>query len=148
MTNSHRAKSKHLHYYLFRGFNYMSKYAQAAVQTVRRNQNKKTPDMRSEWEISMREMFPTQEASRKKGCPKNAFLGLCEEGYVVGIPLGSYNVKAKNRNKNYAIDAAKLVSNGLIDEKMLWIAVAGPRKTSNSQVKIVLALFEAKMLII
>ena len=41
----------------------------------------------------MMEVFPTQESSRKKGCPQSAFLGLCEDGYVKGIPQGRYLIR-------------------------------------------------------
>ena len=30
--------------------------------------------------------FTTREVSRAKGCPRSAFLGLCENGWVKGIP--------------------------------------------------------------
>jgi len=124
----------------------MTKYAQAAIETVRKNQGKASPDMRLEWEKTMMEFFPTQEASRKKGCPKNAFLGLCEDGYIIDIPKGDYGVKKGSLNKGYATKAANLALKGLTNEKELWAIVASADKRPNSQMSIVLALLNANML--
>ncbi|MBP2170231.1 hypothetical protein J2125_003423 [Erwinia toletana] len=124
----------------------MSKYAQAAVVTVRKNQGKQSPDMRQEWEKTMAEYFPTQETSRKKSCPKNAFLGLCEAGLIVGIPAGSYGLKPENVNKRYAVDAVQRATGGITDKNELWKAVAGANKTHNSQMDIVLELLRANLL--
>lgn len=44
---------------------------------------------------------------KKKGCPRNAFLGLYEEGLVKGIPSGNYTRSKKN--KEYAIKAVKIL---------------------------------------
>lgn len=67
----------------------MSKYALAAVETVRKNQGKSSPDMRLEWDKMMMEYYPTKKPSRDKGCPRNAFLGLSEAGLITGIPAGN-----------------------------------------------------------
>lgn len=124
----------------------MSKYAQAAVDTVKRNQKNQSPDMRLEWEKTMVEYFPAQEASRKKGCPKNAFLGLCEAGLIVDIPAGDYGLKQGNVNKGYAVKATALASNGVTHKRELWEAVAGSNKKHNHQIDIVLALMKANLL--
>ena len=102
--------------------------------------------MRQEWEITMVEYFPTQKSSRKKSCPKNAFLGLCEEGLIADIPQGDYGVNPESLNKCYAVKAALLVFEGVIDKKMLWKTVSGDAKTHNSQIDIVLELNKAGLL--
>jgi len=38
-----------------------------------------------------------------KGCPRGAFLELCEAGMIKGIASGKYT--RSKRNKEYAIDA-------------------------------------------
>ncbi|WP_420865668.1 DUF6979 family protein [Dickeya oryzae] len=43
----------------------------------------------------------------KKSCPLSAFLGLCEDGYIKGIPKGKYTKSYKN--KKYAVVAADIV---------------------------------------
>lgn len=125
---------------------FMSKYAQAALDTVTENQGKKSPDMRQAWDKTMAEYFPTQEASRKKGCPKNAFLGLCEEGLIVDIPPGNYGLKSENLNKIYAVKAVGWVFEGVTDKKELWQLSGGAGKRHNSQMDIVLALAKAGLL--
>ncbi len=125
----------------------MSKYAQAAVDTVRRNQGKNSPDMRQEWDKTMVEYFPGKKPSREKGCPRNAFLGLSEEGRIIGIPAGNYGVRKGNVNKRYAIDATRFLQAGGKSEKnQLWAAVTDAKKTQYHQMEIVLALLREGML--
>lgn len=53
-------------------------------------------------------IYFNSESSRKKGCPKNSFLGLCEAGLVKGIKTDSYfKSKKPNVNKKYAITDVK-----------------------------------------
>lgn len=125
----------------------MSKYAQAAIDTVRKNQGKSSLDMRQEWDKTMMEYFPTQKPSRVKGCPRNAFLGLSEEGLIIGIPAGDYGVRKGNVNKQYAVDAVTLLKAGdEPDKKQLWAVVADAKKALNHQMDIVLALLREGML--
>ena len=94
------------------------------------------------------EQFPTQEEARKKGCPKSAFLGLCEDGFVKGVPKGNYT-KGK-LNKAYSVKAAKLLQSKnfeSITSKELWSEVmAGEIKTPNSQMEVVLSLAKNNLL--
>ena len=48
---------------------------------------------------------------------RGAFLGLCEEGLVKGIPAGKYS--ASKDNKQYAVRAAiaKWMSDGVMEER-------------------------------
>jgi hypothetical protein len=62
------------------------------------------------WETAMEKLYPTSAAARKKGCPRGAFLGLCEEGLVKGIPAGHY--KASRDDKAYAVRAVALLTEG------------------------------------
>ena len=49
-------------------------------------------------------MFGEATTAQIKGCPKNAFLGLCEEGLVVDIEKGYYTERStSHKNKDYAI---------------------------------------------
>jgi len=81
---------------------------------------------------------------RDKGCPKGAFLGLCEEGLVRGIPRGLYTQSRKN--KEYAVRAVRLLKEGQYAPKdpfVLWSRVmAGDPKNYNQQMDVVLALWE------
>ena len=66
------------------------------------------------------------ESMQKKPCPKGAFLGLCEDGYVKGVAKGSYT--GSERSKSYAVDAVKLlISNPDLeryDSDSLWKEMA------------------------
>src|ERR1017187_1940719 len=66
------------------------------------------------WENAMQRHYPTSPTARKKGGPRGAFLGLCEEGLVKGIPAGRYT--ASPDNKAYAVSAVAL----LAEEKQSW----------------------------
>ena len=124
----------------------MSKYAQAAVDIAQRCQSAESPDLKYEWDKAMLELYPNQKPARKKSCPKNAFLGLCETGMVTGIDARSYGVSQGNLNKKYAVEAAHLILEGLTNKKALWETVCGGEKTPNSQVDIVLAIHAAGLL--
>lgn len=48
------------------------------------------------YEKAVEEVFPNSKSSQEKSCPKNAFLGLCEEGLVKGITKRElYKVRKK-----------------------------------------------------
>jgi hypothetical protein len=94
------------------------------------------------WESAVEKLYPTSATARKKISPRGAFLGLCEEGLVKGIPAGLY--KASKDNKAYAVRAVALLTEGTQhwSTTALWQAVTGgAEKTHNSQMDIVLALW-------
>ena len=100
------------------------------------------------WQSAMERVYPTSVSAQKKGCPRGAFLGLCEEGLVKGIPAGNYTVSKDN--KAYAVRAAELLIEGKqkwsISE--LWRAVADdPERAHNSQMDIVLALWKNGLIV-
>ena len=43
-----------------------------------------------------KEVFMDSKSSQEKGCPKSAFLGLCEEGFIKEISKGKYTSSVKN----------------------------------------------------
>ncbi len=122
----------------------MNKYGYSAVKAARMMSNSSVSNPIDAWELATREIFGKGSASQKKGCPRGAFLGLCEEGFVKNIPAGKYTNSAKN--KGYAIQAVKLLKEnpGLTaDLKTLWTIVqAGDEKTHNSQMNVVVSLWE------
>jgi hypothetical protein len=94
------------------------------------------------WESAMKRLYPTSPTARKKGCPRGAFLGLCEEGFVKGIPAGRYT--ASKDNKGYAVRAAALLIEGKQSwsTSSLWRAVTDdPEKTHNNQMDVGMALW-------
>jgi hypothetical protein len=95
------------------------------------------------WEAAMNQLYPTSPVARKKSAPRGAFLGLCEEGLVKGIPPGHYT--APRDHKDYAVRAARLLLEGSRkwSRSELWQAVTDdPEKTENHQMDIVLALWK------
>ena len=77
-----------------------NRYGQAAL--IASGQSKSgTINPVENWEAAMLQVYPTSIAARKKGSPRGAFLGLCEEGLVKGIPPGRYT--ASKKDKEYAV---------------------------------------------
>lgn len=100
------------------------------------------------WEIATTELFGAKTPAQTKGCPKGAFLGLCQAGYVAGVPGGEYTRSEKN--KDYAVAAIELLrlEPGLAsDLPELWRRVLrGVPKQHNSQMHVVAALWWGKLL--
>ena len=95
-----------------------------------------------QWTVAVEQVFPSQLASQKKGCPRGAFLGLCEEGRIKGIPRGHYTSSIDN--KAYALRALHLLESGFepATSDALWKGVMnGVKKVHNSQASVVLELW-------
>jgi hypothetical protein len=100
------------------------------------------------WDNAMQRLYPTSPTARKKSCPRGAFLGLCEEGLVRGVPAGKY--KASKDNKAYAVQAAALLTEGARKWSVgeLWRAVSSdPEKTHDSQMDVVMALWNNGLIV-
>jgi hypothetical protein len=126
----------------------MSKYAQAAVEAARLCTHGTYLSPRIAWDQATTHIFGAGTAAQEKGCPRDAFLGLCEEGLIKGIPQGSYCNSVKN--KRYALSAlAHLQLNPSLSKQpmLLWHQVLeGEHKTYNSQMDIVIALWNSGLL--
>lgn len=126
-----------------------NKYAVAAVRAVelvRAMPGRVTPP--DAWEVATTEIFGSGTPAQVKGCPKGAFLGLCQAGYVIGIPAGDYTRSEKNRD--YAVSAAEALPDDPVlaaNAEALWNRVmAGEPKRHNSQMHVVIALWKQGML--
>jgi hypothetical protein len=100
-------------------------------------------DPLAQWKQAVATIFPMSVESQKKGCPRSAFLGLCEAGYVRGIASGKYTTSQDN--KAYAIRAIEILQSGYKPQsaKELWLQVMnGRKKAHNSQADVVLALWD------
>lgn len=83
----------------------------------------------------------------EKGCPRDCFLGLCEEGLITGIPKGQYTKSQKN--KSYGIYAIKIIreNNEYKDKpEQLWKKIPGAPTTYNHQMHVVTALWKAGLI--
>jgi hypothetical protein len=87
--------------------------------------------------------FPESASLQEKGCPLDAFLGLCEEGLVSGVPAGTYTRSVKN--KQHAVEAVGLLRfdpSLAANTSALWRRVAGDKK-HNAQMDVVIGLWRA-----
>jgi hypothetical protein len=122
----------------------MSNYANAAVMAATLINSGEIENPVDAWSIATKKVFPTSESLRKKGCPKGAFLGLCNAGFIKGLDAGQYSIPTKNGE--YAVAAVEILkSNRFIASQpdLLWKKAAGPTKTSNNQMDVVVGLWEA-----
>jgi hypothetical protein len=118
----------------------MSVFGRVAVKAVQIcSADKKDP--RTAWD----------EACKEKDCPKNTFLGLCEDGFVRNVPKGKYT--GSKKNKRYGIAAVKMLAkNPLLanDPDSLWEAireiVPDRCKTHNGQMDVAIALWVNNMI--
>lgn len=117
-----------------------NKYGEIALKAYSMiiNQNKKP---REAWDIVSQEIFINKKASQKKGCPKDVFLSLCQEGYLKNIKKDYYTKSIKN--KEYTSRIVELLKNNhSIDNiSALWKQL-NTGTTYNSQIDVVLALFK------
>lgn len=125
----------------------MKKYGQAAVDAAQDPEAHVDPE--AAWDRAMSRHFQSSLSSREKGCPKGAFLGLCEEGLVKGIKKGVYT--GSFDNKWYAVAAYRLLQRDdtlAKEPETLWKRVTdGESKRSNSQMDVIISLWSKGLLI-
>lgn len=125
----------------------MAKYGDCAVLAAK--EAARSGDPVEAWKRAASSIFPDSLRSRRKGCPNSAFLGLCEEGVVVGVKSGKYTKSVAN--KSYALKAVTLLrQNGrLANNKMrLWTEVlGGSSKVENNQMDVVIALWLSQLIV-
>ena len=99
------------------------------------------------WNQAARETL-FSPSTQKKGCPKDAFLGLCEAGLIKGIPAGSYT--GSKDNKKYAIHGARTLEKNprlASNKSALWREITqGEDKTHNQQMDVVVELWKKDLL--
>lgn len=122
----------------------MSKYGELAKLAAQKSREGLPP--KQAWNTSAEIVFPKQKASREKGCPKSAFLGLAELGLIRGVPAGNYT--RSKYNKQYGLDAVSVLStNPLLSHNTeeLWKTIMkGEIKQHNEQMTVVKALWDNK----
>jgi len=127
----------------------MNTYGQIAIRATESFARGDFRSPNEAWDSAAQFFFPDSPDSREKGCPKGAYLGLCEIGAIIGIPRGSYT--QSRANKEYALSGLEL----LIDDPMLsesnpsriWrMVMSGSTKKHNSQLNVLLALWNSGMI--
>ena len=120
----------------------VGQYGQAAVNAVKLYTDKRVLSVPEAWKQA------TAKILHPKGCPKGAFLGLCEEGLVEGVPKGCYTKSIKN--KQYALDAVRILrhSPDLANKPLLlWEQVPhGEVKNHEGQMYVVSSLWNANLI--
>lgn len=129
----------------------MDKYGETSVRAIELMHNNTFKSPIEAWDFATKEIFGEGTWAQKKSCPKNAFLGLCEEGLVKGIPQGLYNSRKNSKNKEYAVKAVTLIRKRpeLIDNLLeLWIlSINGVEISHNYQMNVVQALWNKELII-
>ncbi|HUD57775.1 MAG TPA: hypothetical protein VMR02_21280 [Terracidiphilus sp.] len=124
-----------------------NRYGEAALIATREGSSVGISPV-ARWESAMQRLYPSSSTARRKSCPRGAFLGLCEEGLVKGIPAGQYT--ASKDNKDYAVRAAELLAEGKQSWSVsaLWQAVTSdPERAHNNQMDIVMALWKNGLIV-
>lgn len=128
----------------------MNKYAKIAIevaeelQSMKKEEQKKI-DLGDLWKEKCKENG-FKEASVKKGCPRLAFIGLCENNLIKGVEVK--NSYKETLNKDYAVKAVEILKekDKQYTARELWEAIGNTEKRHNSQINIVLALWEKGMI--
>jgi hypothetical protein len=121
----------------------MGMYGQVAIVATGLFRRGEAESPREAWEKAVALAYPESSSLQEKACPRDAYLGLCEEGLVSGVPAGKYTRSVKS--KRYAVEAVGLLKldPGLAENtSALWQRVAGDKK-HNGQMDVVIGLWRA-----
>lgn len=119
----------------------MTIFAKAAVEARRLLEAKEHTDPREAWGVAVQK-FTRSEESRKKSCPKVAFLVCCELGLVPQCARGFTAGDAAQKKRRYLVDALDYLrqnSGKQISKIALWKVVAGDTR-HNGEMDVLLAL--------
>ena len=123
----------------------MGKYGETAVEAVNLLNSGRAKSPRDAWDKAAAKIFSESLSisSQGKGCPRDAFLGLCEEGLVKGVAPGNYT--SSEKNKEYAVKAVQILKNNptsSYSQLALWKKVSGGGISHNGQMDVVLSLWK------
>jgi hypothetical protein len=133
----------------------MPQYGNVAIGVVNKFLSSANPAMLDpiqEWK-NMANSLITSQLSIDRCCPRNVFLGLCEDGLVRGIPSGKYT--QSTLNKSYAVKAVNLLRNNpgysALSSNNLWKIMLSlglvTATWENGRMDVVLALWNANYII-
>jgi hypothetical protein len=99
------------------------------------------------WKNALK-MFTNKVSSQEKGCPRDTFLGLCEEGLLApAIPCKKYTDSEKN--KSYGLQALEVLRKKpeLADSPTaLWNSIKTSAENEQGQMGVVIALWKEKLI--
>ncbi len=129
---------------------YIGKYGKAAVRATELVRDHGSAP-REAWYAACEEQFSKrQEATIRKSCPSGAYLGLCEEGEIDGVPPGEPGeYTSSTLNSMYTLVAVEILRSSpslASDKAKLWRKVLkkahkGKTISHNGQLDVVLALW-------
>jgi hypothetical protein len=126
----------------------INEYGDVALRAVEKIRSGTAASPGAAWDEAAREIFPGRVFRQKKGCPRGAFLGLCDQGLVLGVPAGTYTRSVDN--KAYALRAVELLRSvpelAVQGRRALWNRVEAKSRSHNSQMDVVLALHQNGLL--
>ncbi len=126
----------------------INEYGDVAIRAVEKIRGGTVVSPGAAWDEAAREIFPGRVFRQKKGCPRGAFLGLCDEGVVRDVPAGTYTRSIDN--KAYALRAVELLRSvpelAAQGRRALWNRVEAKARSHNSQMDVVLALHQKGLL--
>lgn len=132
----------------------MGKYGDTGIQAAGLLQ-KSHESARDAWRTIAEEVFASSEDGRRKTCPREAFLGLCQAGLIRGVSAASCVESDSGLNRGYAREAVRLLkadpdlAHG--SPTKLWRRVmkelrADETKRHNHQMDVVLALWNKRLI--
>jgi len=123
----------------------MDKYGDASVRAAKLLSIGTFATPREAWDSAVLEIFPDRLPSRIKGCPRAAFLSLCQLGVIRGVIKGNYTRSVRNRDDVAGALDELIRSPELAEDKLrLWaLATGNIGKAHNSQMDVVISLFHA-----
>jgi hypothetical protein len=119
----------------------MNQFAKAAIKAVKLCRENTEASPLEMWQQAINELSSSDNV-RKKGCPRNTFLGLCSDGLIKGILAGEY---IDSVERIYARKAVGILrKNPSLADSLgeLWIEIGNGGKSRDSQMEIVVALWK------
>ena len=123
-------------------------HGQVAVDAVREFQNQQHQNLLQAWDQALK----LNNVPYNKVCPRVAFLGLCESGYVVGVPQGNYIQKSTpSKIKQKAVRIKNIIMNTnppalpTQSKTTVWTQVGGTGQ-HEGVIDVVYALFNSGVL--
>ena len=121
----------------------MGMYGRAAIKAARMLSEGSPSDPAKAWDRAIARETKSSE-SRRKSCPRGAFLELCLAGAIPGCP--SQPSLMRSSNGEYAVQILNAIRTDeelLADRGRLWRLAAGKGKKENGQVDVVVSLWES-----
>lgn len=121
-------------------------FGEAAKSATEIYRADKTNSPECAWKMAARQEIKAC-TSRKKPCPKGAYLGLCSKGLVRGVRPGNYTQSVEKPRAIKAIELLQRDRNLAANPNCLWKEVKReldekPNLRHNGQMHVVVALWE------